>query len=158
MATILPRWKTQESWALNCGSQNGSSGLLLSSSTSTSYRLSTGWSTTISSASSTTGTPPIWSTAGQLLSDLSEKTVNLLKVKVKDWKRFCDEGWAPRWWGITMKILPIYKLSYQRVIPSGSGTDEKINSILLKVVALRGAIKKHRKNCECCPVSQLIVR
>ena len=39
-----------------------------------------------------------------------------------------------------MKILPIYKLSYQRVIPSGSGTDEKINSILLKVVAPTGAL------------------
>merc|ERR1711953_1504293 len=51
--------KTRGSWGLSCGSPSGSSGLPPSSSTSTSCQPSTGLSTTILSAFSTTGTPPI---------------------------------------------------------------------------------------------------
>merc|ERR1712083_286076 len=51
--------KTRGSWGLSCGSPSGSSGLPLSSSTSTSCQPSTGLSTTILSAFFMTGTPPI---------------------------------------------------------------------------------------------------
>ena len=76
-ANFLPRLKTRGSWGLSCGSPSGSSGLPLSSSTSTSCQPSTGLSTTILSAFFMTGTPPIWSTTKQLQRDLTGKAASL---------------------------------------------------------------------------------